>query len=72
LASKELTQQQLAAQNIGSSLHDWFYYGRNIYEQRLTEMKVVAERSGIDHLCREYFVPFDTRVPRGKRNMASG
>jgi hypothetical protein len=72
LASKELTQQQLAAQNIGSSLHDWFYYGRNIYEQRLTEMKVVAERSGIDHLCREYFVPFDTRVTAWKEKYGIG
>lgn len=62
LLSRELTLEQQAAQNIDTSLHDWFYYGRETFELRLEQMKLVATRAGISHLCHGLDRSFDQRV----------
>lgn len=62
LLSKELTLEQQAAQNIDTSLHDWFYYGRETFEQRLSEMKDVASKAGIAHLCHGFDKSYEDRV----------
>lgn len=62
LLSKDLTLEQQAAQNIDTSLHDWFYYGREKYEQRLSEMEEVASLAGITHLCRGFSKSYEQRI----------
>ena len=62
ILSKELTLPQQSAQNIDTSLHDWFYYGREKFEQRLAEMKEVAQRTDITHLCHGFDKSYDDRV----------
>jgi hypothetical protein len=62
LLSKELTLEQQSAQNIDTSLHDWFYYGRDHFEYRLNQMKDVAARTGITHLCHGFGRSYDERV----------
>jgi len=65
--SKELTLEQQAAQNIDSSLHDWFYYGRDKFELRRAQMYNVAKRAGLLHLCQGLDVTYDERVQRWLR-----
>jgi hypothetical protein len=62
LLSKELTLEQQAAQNIDTSLHDWFYYGREVFERRLSEMKEIASQAGITHLCHGFDKSYDDRT----------
>jgi hypothetical protein len=62
LLSKELTLEQQSAQNIDTSLHDWFYYGRDHFEYRLNQMKDVAARAGVTHLCHGFGRSYDERV----------
>lgn len=62
LLSKELTLPMHSAQNIESSLHDWFYYGREIFEDRRAKLKEVAEKCEIEHLCPALNLSYDKRV----------
>lgn len=62
ILSKELTLQMHSAQNIESSLHDWFYYGREIFEQRKAQLLDVARECKIEHLCPSLQVSYDKRV----------
>jgi hypothetical protein len=62
LLSKELTKEEHSAENIASSLHDWFYYGREVFEDRQKKLKEVAQKSGIEHLCPALNVSYDRRV----------
>jgi hypothetical protein len=62
LLSKELTLPMHSAENIESSLHDWFFYGREVYEDRRLKLKQVAEECGIAHLCPALDYSYDKRV----------
>jgi hypothetical protein len=62
LLSKELTLPEHSAQNIESSLHDWFYYGRDIFEDRRSKLLQVAQKCEIEHLCPALNVSYDKRV----------
>jgi hypothetical protein len=64
LLSKELTLPQQSAQNIDSSLHDWFYYGREKYNLRREEMLRVAKAADIEHLCQGFDISYDMRVAK--------
>jgi hypothetical protein len=55
-----------SAQNIDSSLHDWFYYGREMYEMRQRQMIQIAEEAGISLLCVGLYKTYDQRVQRWK------
>jgi hypothetical protein len=62
LLSKELTLSMHSAQNIESSLHDWFYYGRDVFEDRRSKLRLVAQKCEIEHLCPALEVSYDKRV----------
>jgi hypothetical protein len=62
LLSKELTLEMHSAQNIESSLHDWFYYGREVFEDRREKLRLVARKCEIEHLCPALDVSYDKRV----------
>lgn len=62
LLSKELKLEEHSAQNIESSLHDWFYYGREVFEDRKEKLQRVAEDCGILHLCPALNISYDKRV----------
>lgn len=62
MLSKELSMEMHSAENIESSLHDWFYYGRPVFEDRRDKLKAVAEENGISHLCPGLEVSYDKRV----------
>lgn len=62
IVSKELTPEMHSAQNIDSSLHDWFYYGREVFEDRREKLRRVAQESGIEHLCLGLKIGYDRRV----------
>jgi hypothetical protein len=64
ILSGELTKEMHSAQNIESSLHDWFYYGREVFERRRKQLKEAATRSGISHLCAALDVGYDERVAK--------
>lgn len=64
LLSKELTMDEHSATNIESSIHDWFYYGRDVYEDRRAKLRKVAEMAEISHLCPGLEVSYDRRVAR--------
>jgi hypothetical protein len=60
--SKDLTMAMHSAQNIESSAHDWFYYGREVFEVRQAQLKQVAEKCEISHLCPSLDISYDKRV----------
>nr|APG78883.1 hypothetical protein 1 [Wenzhou picorna-like virus 5] len=62
LLSKELTLAMHSAQNIESSLHDWFYYGRDVFEDRRGKLRQVAQECKIEHLCPALEISYDKRV----------
>lgn len=62
ILSKELTMEMHSAQNIESSLHDWFYYGRKIFEDRREKLRNVARKCDIEHLCPALDISYDKRV----------
>ena len=64
LLSQELTMEMHSAQNIESSLHDWFYYGREVFEDRKAKLLLVAQKCEIEHLCPALTVSYDKRVNR--------
>jgi hypothetical protein len=64
ILSKELTLPMHSAQNIETSLHDWFFYGREVFEDRQQKLKKVATECDIDHLCPALGVSYDKRVNR--------
>lgn len=64
ILSKELTLPMHSAQNIESSLHDWFYYGREVFEDRQAKLQQVAKKCEIEHLCPALQISYDRRVNR--------
>lgn len=64
LISKDLSLEMQSAVNIDSSLHDWFYYGRDIFEARKVQMCEIALQANILHLCRGFDISYDERVAR--------
>lgn len=60
--SKELSLEEHSAANIESSIHDWFYYGREVFEDRQEKLKQVAEKCGILEMCPALCVSYDKRV----------
>lgn len=67
LRSKELTPEMHSAQNIESSLHDWFFYGKDVFEDRREKLSIVAKDCGIIHLCPALELTYEERVNRWKQ-----
>lgn len=60
--SSELSPEEHSAVNIESSLNDYFYYGRDIFEDRFAKLYTVAGENGILHLCPGFSRSYDDRV----------
>jgi hypothetical protein len=46
-----LTMEEACAQNIDGAIYEWFNHGPSVYEERRKQMKEVAQRAGIAHMC---------------------
>jgi hypothetical protein len=57
-----LTEEHACAQNIDTALREWFNHGRETYEMRREQMKIVADKAGIRHLCTQLGADFDLKV----------
>jgi hypothetical protein len=62
LKSKALTKQELAATCIDGACREWFFHGREKYEQRRAQMQEVARMCEIEHMCKMLDVPFECQV----------
>jgi hypothetical protein len=62
LVSKELSLEMHSATNIDSCLHDWFYYGREVFEDRRSKLLQVAKACDIENYCQGFEVSYEQRV----------
>lgn len=46
-----LSQEEACAQNIDGALREWFNHGRDVYETRRSQMREIASRAGLTHMC---------------------
>jgi hypothetical protein len=60
LRPKGSTPEVVSAQNIDGALHEWFFYGREVFEMRREQMKEVARRAEL--VCQTLDVDYDSRV----------
>jgi hypothetical protein len=56
------TEESACAQNIDSSLREWFNHGEIKYEQQRLLMDEVAKRAGISHMCTGLNSSYNDRV----------
>lgn len=66
LKSNALSAEEAAGQNIDCALREWFFHGREKFDQRLAQMREVAKRCNITPYVKELGVDFDARVVRWK------
>jgi hypothetical protein len=64
--SRSVGLEDQSAQNIDGALREWWQYGREVYDQRRAQMKEVAEKAGISHLCNELNMTYDDRLEKFK------
>lgn len=57
-----MTEYQAVAQNVDQNLGEWFNHGRDIYEMRREQMKIIANKHGFAHMCQNLDWTFDNRV----------
>lgn len=62
LASKALTPATHSAVNIDSSLHDWFFYGREKYDEKRAQLIEIADKADIRGFCPGLLYTYDERV----------
>lgn len=72
LKSKANTREKLAADNIDGALREWFNHGRDIYELRREQMKQVAQKADISHMCKLLDCDFDSRVEKWRERYEQG
>lgn len=58
------TEELACAENIDTALREWFNHGREVYELRRTQMRAVASRVGISHLCTQLDTTYEMCVER--------
>lgn len=46
-----LTPEEACAINIDGALREWFNHGREVYERRRLEMRIVADKTGLCNRC---------------------
>jgi ABC-type multidrug transport system fused ATPase/permease subunit len=66
LKSKVNTREVAAAENIDGALREWFNHGRDVYEKRRAEMKLVAETTNITDMCKLLDSDYDERLDSWK------
>jgi len=64
MESSYLSNRELSALAIETSLRDWFYAGRDVFERRRLELTVIAEKAQLTHLCPELKDTYDKRVSK--------
>jgi hypothetical protein len=57
-----LTPDEACAQNIDGALREWFNHGQEVYEARRLQMREVASKCGIAHMCTLLDDSYDDRV----------
>lgn len=57
-----LTPSEACAINIDTALREWFNHGEDVYEMRRQQMREVAQRAGISHMCTLLNDTYDDRV----------
>jgi hypothetical protein len=72
LKSKANTKEKLAADNIDGALREWFNHGEGIYEKRRQQMREVADRAGISHMCTMLDQTYFDRVEHWKDRYIRG
>lgn len=53
-----ITEAQACAQNIDSAIREWFNHGPTIYENRRQQMQMIANVSGLSHMCQRTTVSY--------------
>lgn len=64
LKSSALSPKEQAIQNIDNAIQDWFYHGRDVYEKRLAQIRLVARETKLDVLCNNLDCSFEHWVVR--------
>ena len=67
-----LTPQEACAQNIDTALREWFNHGRDVYEARRQQMREVAVKADISHMCTLLDDTYEDRVADWKHKYADG
>jgi hypothetical protein len=65
LESKEVTPLEVCTQNVDGALREWFFHGREKFEERRQQMKEIARRADLP--CRTLDDDYDTRVADWKK-----
>ena len=66
LKSKALTKEQQSMTNIDGALREWFSHGREVYEERRSQMIEVAKRANISHGCKLLHSTYDDMLETWK------
>jgi hypothetical protein len=64
LKSKAVSNEEQCMSNIDGALREWFAHGREVYEQRRSQMQTVAFLADISHGCQELQTTYDDCVAR--------
>jgi hypothetical protein len=56
------SERVACAKNIDTACREWFNHGEETYEERREQLKEVAKRAEIVHLCEEIDVSYDARA----------
>jgi hypothetical protein len=57
-----LTEEHACAVNIDTALREWFNHGKDIHEERRSQMCEVARRANIAHLCTQLDISYESKV----------
>jgi hypothetical protein len=60
--SSEESPPMQSAMNMAGALNEWFYYGRDYFDMRRSQLQQIADRHGIAHLCPQLQHDYDARV----------
>lgn len=70
--SSFLSNRELSALALETSLRDWFFAGRTVFEQKQLKLLEIAERAQLTHLCPELTVSYDKRVTKWREKYKCG
>lgn len=62
LYSKAISPEDQCAQNIDGALREWWHYGREKYDMRRDQMRSVASKANISHLCGGLEITYDEHL----------
>jgi hypothetical protein len=59
LKSKHCSVREQSAQNIDGAIREWFLHGREVFERRQAQVREIAKKNGISHMCTMLDCTFD-------------